>query len=397
MRNYLRKLLPKKNHFIGIDIGVYQIKVAEIKIIDGFPEVVDLRSLPTPKGVWTADFDEESLVQALKGLASPTLKEVITCIGGEKVVSRVVKLPRLSEKELESAVKFEIQKFVPTPVDQLIIRYIRLDQILNDPVKAPKIKIPIPLTGESREISGVQEGQDVLLLAVPLATVYQYHSIFSRAGMVVTAADLQAFALWRVFGRNVRGNIAVVDIGAKTSHFVLVKDGLIKFVRLLPVGCEVLTDFIMNTYDVDYPEAHRMLEEVDISLSLDGKLESMQDKEVLPGDLTLQMEEAAVSLEEDLYKPQHVRMVDVLRESLAEITKELRRSLNFYFSQENISAEKIILSGGMGKLKGFVRELQGSLDIPIEIGVPDIDFSEDKVYDPVYAVSIGLALRELIS
>ncbi len=391
MNSFFKNLLPKKNHFIGIDIGVHQIKVAEVKIIDGFPEVVDLKSMPAPKGVWNGQFDEENLVLALQEVANPILKEVITCIGGEKVVSRVVRLPRLSDKELEAAAKFEIQKFVPAPVDQLIIRHIRLADAVEDPDRAPKGAASWLLE------KGDQEGQDVLLLAVPLATVYQYHSIFSRAGMVVTATDLQAFALWRVFGRNVRGTVALVDFGAKTSHFVLVKDGLVKFVRLLPVGCEVLTDFIMSTYEVDYQEAMRILEEVDTALSLDHIQESKQEKEALPADLTVQVEEAAASLEKDFYRQQPDRTIELLRDIILEITKELRRSLNFYFTQENIPAEKIILSGGMGLLKGFVGEMQSSLDIPIEIGVPEIEFSEDKVYDPVYAIAIGLALRELIA
>jgi type IV pilus assembly protein PilM len=393
MKNLLKSLLPKKNHFIGIDIGVHQIKVAEVKTIDGFPEVVDLKSMPSPKGVWNGQFDEENLVQALQDMANPVLKEVITSIGGEKVVSRVVRLPRLSDKELESAAKFEIQKFVPTPVDQLIIRHVRLSDAVDNLDYAPKGAA----VSEAIDKKEDQEGQDVLLLAVPLTTVYQYHSIFSRAGMVVTAADLQAFALWRVFGKNMRGTVALVDFGAKTSHLVLVKDGLIKFVRLLPVGCEVLTDFIMRTYEVDYQEAMRILEEVDTALSLVHSQENKQEKEASPPDLTAQIEEAAASLDNDFYSQQTDRTIELLRDVIQEITKELRRSLDFYFTQENISAEKIILSGGMGHLKGFVGEMQSSLDIPIEIGVPEIEFAADKVYDPVYAIAIGLALRELIS
>ncbi len=395
MKNFLKSILPKKNHFIGIDIGVHQLKVAEVKIIDGFPEVVDLKSMPSPKGVWNGQFDEENLVLALQEVANPILKEVITCIGGEKVVSRVVRLPRLSDKELESAARFEIQKFVPTPVDQLIIRHIRLSDTVENSDRVPKG----PASGVSEAIDkkADQEGQDVLLLAVPLATVYQYHSIFSRAGMVVTAADLQAFALWRGFGGNVRGTVALVDFGAKTSHFVLVRDGSIKFVRLLPVGCEVLTDFIMSTYEVDYQEARRILEEVDTALGLDHSQESKQEMEASPADLTTQIEEAAASLENDFYSQRPDRTIELLRDIILEITKELRRSLNFYFTQENISAERIILSGGMGHLKGFVGEMQSSLDIPIEIGVPEIEFAADKGYDPVYAIAIGLALRELIA
>src|SRR5665647_228005 len=121
-KNYLRRFLPEKKTFTGVDIGTEEIKAAEIRIADGYPEVAALRRLLSPPGVWTDNFDEESLVQCLKEFCRPDGREVITCIGGEKAVSRVVKLPRLSDKELWSAVRFEVEKFVPTPVEQLVIR-----------------------------------------------------------------------------------------------------------------------------------------------------------------------------------------------------------------------------------------------------------------------------------
>ena len=54
--------------------------------------------------------------------------------------------------------------------------------------------------------------------------IYQYHSIFPGP-MVVTAIDLKAFALWRLFGRTEEECTAILDIGSKTSHLVLVKTG----------------------------------------------------------------------------------------------------------------------------------------------------------------------------
>lgn len=431
MKNIIQRFLPKKNHFIGIDIGVYEIKAAEVKIIDGVPEVVSLRRHPAPPGVWTDQFDEESLVQALKEVANPRLKEVITCIGGERVVSRIVRLPQMPGKEMEAAVKFEIQKFVPTPVDQLIIRHVPLEGIAGDQEKDPKIKIYIPRSGETREISGKQEeGQDVLLLAVPAATVYQYHSIFSRAGLVVTAVDLQAFALWRVFGRTVQGTVAIADIGAKTSHLVLVKDGVIKFVRLLPAGGNVLTNIIMDRYGVELSDALKMIEESAVEPAKDQEVKGgVQTIDPLKRGLLQQMDEvaavspeeqqniplglqfddifqrgllqqvdevAAVSLEGYYNRPRGLQLSNILREGLQEMTKELRRSLEFYSNQENVSAERLILCGGTSKVKGLTDYLQDALDIPVEVGIPEVDFSGDEVFDPAFVVAIGLALREAI-
>lgn len=399
MKKLLEKFLPKKNHFMGIDIGTYEIKVAEVKIIDGVPEVVSLRRHPAPPGVWTEQFDEESLVQALKEVANPQLKEVITCVGGEKVISRIIRFPQMPGNELEAAVKFEIQKFVPTPVDQLIIRHVPLEGTAGDQEKDPKIKIHIPRTGETGEISGKQEeGQDVLILAVPAATVFQYYSLFSRAGLVVTAVDLKAFALWRVFGRTVQCAVAIADIGAKTSHLVLVKDGVIKFVRLLPAGCNILTNIFMDRCGVEFSDALKMIEESAIETEKDrvgkGGVQTIDSlKRALPQQVD---EEVAVSLESNYDRPRGLQLNNIMREGLQEMTKELRRSLEFYSNQENISAGKLILCGGTSKVKGLPDYLRDALGIPVEAGIPEVYFSEDNVFDPAFAVAVGLALREAV-
>jgi len=54
---------------MGIDIGAHQIKAAEIRVIDGFPEVISLSRYPSPSDVWNEEFDEEELVQALREVA----------------------------------------------------------------------------------------------------------------------------------------------------------------------------------------------------------------------------------------------------------------------------------------------------------------------------------------
>lgn len=333
-----RRLLPRRNHFIGVDIGAREIKVAEVKVTDGRPEVVALRCRPSPPGVWNEQFDEEALVLALKELANPRLRQVITCIGGEKVVSRVVRLPVMSDREVEAAARFEVEKFVPVPVDQLIIRHVRL--------------------GGSENGAGTM--QNILLLAVPAATVYRYHSIFSRAGLTVTAIDLQAFALWRLFSREAPGTAAIADIGARTSHLVVVRDGAIRFVRLLPVGGDTVTGFLMEAYGIEFAAAEEM---------------KVGGTDAAPG----------AALAGDLW---HGGMVEVGR--------EIKRSLEFCAAEEKVAVQKIILSGGTSKLRGLPEHLQEALGVPVEVGRPQVSLADGVHYDPAYAVAIGLALREVV-
>ncbi|OPZ73715.1 MAG: Competence protein A [Firmicutes bacterium ADurb.Bin456] len=78
---------------------------------------------------------------------------------------------------------------------------------------------------------------------------------------------------------------------------------------------------------------------------------------------------------------------------LPDITRELQRSLD-YCVQENIPAEKLVLCGGTSKLRGLANYLEDTFGLPVETGVPSLEFSGPLTYDPAFAVALGLALRE---
>jgi type IV pilus assembly protein PilM len=343
MKGFFQRYLPKKSHFIGVDVGTYSVKVAVVQIIDDVPEVISLKSVPAPEGVWTDHLDEESLVGILQELQNPELKEVITCIGGEKTVIRIVRLPQMSDKELETAIRFEVEKFVPVPIDQLIIRHVRL--------------------GDT--VAGDELFENVLLLVVPAATIYQYYGIFARAGLTVTAIDFQAFALWRLFGREIEGTVAILDIGAGTSQLVIVKDGVILFVRRLPVGGNILTQLLMDALGVDFAEAQQM------------------------------QEMARVTPKHNQNSPGGIQLEFVLRDGLMEIYRELQRSLEFFATRGEIRVERLLLSGGISRLKWITTYLSDALEMPVQIGFPDIDMSAGVTFDPAFSVAVGLALREI--
>lgn len=367
MKDFFQKYLPRKTHFIGVDVGTDSIKVAEVHFVGGVPEVTSLRSTPAPEGVWTDQPDEERLVASLQELQNTQLNEVITCIGGEKMISRIMRLPQMSDKELDAAIRFEVEKFVPTPLDQLIVRYVRLGEV-----------------ADGRELI-----MNVLLLAVPAATVYQYYGIFSRAGLTVTAVDAQVFALWRLFGREVEGTVAIADIGRSTSYLAIVRNGVIRFARLLPVGGNILTKSVMDAFGIEFAEAEQMKEEAGVMPVNSGGTPS-------EGWERFAALETAVAVTNDR-NPGSMQLEYVLRDGLAEITRELQRSLEFFVTQENVRVEKLLLSGGTSKLKGLTAYLSSALQIPVEIGFPDIDMSDGVAFDPSFSIAVGLALREVFA
>ena len=213
----------QKSHLLAIDIGTHSIKLMELKLTRGRPTLSALGSIATP-ALRDGRLDEEELVKSLTHLVDTTAvstTEVLTAITGAKVITRQIRLPAMSDEELAKAVLTEAQEHIPVPITDLAIRYVKL----------------------GREQMDQAEYLNIMLIAVPTALVEQYYHIFLMAGLKVTAMDLQAFGLWRIFGQEQISNpLAVLDIGYGHSQLVVIKDGEIKYHRGMSEGGRTLKD-----------------------------------------------------------------------------------------------------------------------------------------------------------
>lgn len=110
---------------------------------------------------------------------------------------------------------------------------------------------------------------------------------------------------------------------------------------------------------------------------------------------------AAMSEEEYL----KTQISDAIMPVLHELVTELRRSLDFYRNRANgLGAQQVIITGGTAKLPGLADFLTSNLDLPVTIGNPlqylaagpkaDAGYLQDV--GPVFPVSVGLAVRELL-
>jgi type IV pilus assembly protein PilM len=111
---------------------------------------------------------------------------------------------------------------------------------------------------------------------------------------------------------------------------------------------------------------------------------------------------AAMTEEEYL----RTQMADAIMPVLHELVTELRRSLDFYRNRANgLGAQQVIITGGTSKLPGLSSFLTANLEVPVVIGNPLQYLSTGPKADPgylqdvgpVFPVSVGLAVRELLA
>jgi type IV pilus assembly protein PilM len=239
----------KPKRFIGVDIGTASIKAAEIEVSGNRPEILSLKECAVDPAA------DNELSAALEELVPRGTAGVFTSLGGKDVVCRIVQFPPLDKKELDAAVRYEMERFVPSS-EKVITRHVFLNT----------------------EQSGKR--QELLLLAAREDTVCRYYRLFSGAGLSLTAIDYTAFALWRLFGKKSKGSRMILDLGAEFTTIIFVNKGVIRLIRILPAGEELFdTNCVL---DLEKSAAHkRVADEIQRSLSYYSQQEKASVEKVL--------------------------------------------------------------------------------------------------------------------
>ena len=341
---------------VGLDISTGSIKVAEISIGKQEPVLNNIAIIMLPEGVVReGEIDDPATVSSyLKELWKQNKigrKKVIVGVSNQKVIVRPMDLPYMPEDELESAVKYQVQEFIPIPIDDAIVDYEVVDEYM---------------TGEEERM------QTVLLAAAHREMIQSFMDAVSGAGLIPVAVELKAFALARSLVKKEYqfleeegespGSVCLINIGAGICNICVVKEGTPRFVRMLMRGGDFFTKLLCDHLELSPVEA----EEIKRGRSSDAEANTLLQREI----------QAFVG--------------------------EIRRSLEYYISQtQERDLNKVILSGSGSKMINLPLELNRGLRLPIEIGHPlqnvqlgKLPYSPEELaeLEASIAVCVGLGL-----
>jgi type IV pilus assembly protein PilM len=343
---------------IGVDIGSTGVRAAELSMRSVPPQLVRVAQVPMPEGaVSNGEIRDSDLVaDALKELWDKgkfRSREVILGVANQRVVVREVALPWLTDKELRESLPFQIQEFVPIPVEEAVLDFHVLEEF-------------------------EREGRRMIRILVVAAQKLMIQQIVRSAEMAKlrpVGLDLVPFAIVRSVGsiegsglaESGHGDEAIVDIGADITSICVHAWGVPRFVRILPSGGREVTQAVAMAIDVEENEAEL--------IKRNGRGEVAPDKYE-------QATKAAVS-------------------RAASFADEIRSSLDFYQSQmPGAKIARVLLTGGGSKLHGLQRMLVDRLPAEVAEGhpfhrvSPALDLSDEAraEAEPLLAVAVGLAL-----
>jgi len=235
-----QKLFYKDKPLFGLDIGSNSIKVMQLTkegkniSVNGYG-VIRFDTIPAEEGAIT---NYEPLAQAMVELFDKhingkiTTRRVAATIPSSNAYSRVVSLPaNLNRKELEEAVRFEAEQYIPIPIDDLYI-----DFSLG------------ALTGQNR---------DVLVVAVPKKIIDSYMRFFELVGLEVCALETTISAASRLFATTDQAADTpsiLIDLGS-ISVDLSIYDKILVVNGTVPGGGDDFTERIKERLNVTKLEA----------------------------------------------------------------------------------------------------------------------------------------------
>lgn len=355
-------LTLKKPSFLGIDFGMSHIKVVELVIkndrpyLSNYGEVlVDFSSLrDNVAQSQTPEEKTQALLLALLHKMEPKADGAYVAMPGFSGLITLIELPKMDKDELEKAVRFEAQRYIPSPLNEVVLSW---DVIMRQPAKEGI------LLGEQKTDSVKKpENDEVLVVAALYKEVEKYEKYIAGTGLKMEMLELETFSLVRSLASETNNTFLIIDIGSRSTNLVLVEDGFIKVNRNVTAGGHEVTTTLSEALNISWERADT----------------------IKSGD------------KDFLNDPQSTIMFP----SLELIVSEARRMIAAYKEKQTDSrVDHVVLSGGAVKMKGMDAYLAKALGLPVNIGDPWKKVSYDgRLKNAIsslgtsYSVAVGLAL-----
>lgn len=337
---------------VGLDIGTGGVQVAEVSTVRGEPTLTNFGGVALPRGAVREGevIDVAAVAEAVKQLmkdAGIRHKKVHIGVANQRVVVRQIDLPYMEESELQASLRFQVQEYIPIPVEDAELDFHPLEEFTGE--------------GEARMLR-------VLLVAAHRDMVTSHVTAASEGGLRPQSVDLNSFAILRALGRTgaVGGSELIVDVGAGVTNIIVHEDGVPRFVRILVLGGEDITETVASGMQIPHEEA-----------------EELKQRTGLDRTST----ETAARL---------------IADRADDFVDEVRGSLDYYQAQTGSTRiTRVVFSGGGSKLTGLRERLSDVLRLPVEMGQPLQHLPvKGTVYgpeqlaevEPILTTAIGLAL-----
>ncbi len=339
----------------AIDIGNNSLKALHLRSVGETVEVIGFDNIQHGKilngsGVKPAERDELIALSLRQFVKQNDLSkaEVVVSVPSHNSFARFVKLPPVEQKRIPEIVKFEAAQQIPFDIND-----VQWDWQLMTAPDSPESRVGI-FAIKNEVISSLLEHfsrENVTVGYVQMAPMALYnYALYDRGDLVKSEGQA----------------VVVIDIGAENTDLVVCTRSAV-WQRCIPMGGNAFTKAIADTFKLNFEKAEKLKRTAPMS--------------------------------------KYARQVfQAMRPVFTDLASEIQRSLGFYNSSNpNTKLSRIIALGGGTKMRGLLKYLQQTLQMPVErpdsfkmlgigSGVSTAKFHEN-VSD--FGIVYGLALQGL--
>lgn len=253
-------------------------------------------------------------------------------------------LPPMSKEEIPQAVQFEARRHVPLPLSEVTLDWSITKGIVSSPKK---------------------EELEILLVAVPNATIDQYKKIFELCKLELISLEAEVFGLQRSLIRDNEETIALIDIGAQSTTCTIVDKKILKYSHSFDVAGNDLTERLSKSLSLDYKAAE----------DLKKKRGILRDEQKT----------------RDILTP----LFDLMLVDIGKVTES-------FYQEEGKEIKTYIIAGGSAFLPGLKEYFSEHLKKAVKIANPFAKMLYPSILEgvlkeigPEFPVAVGMALKGL--
>lgn len=344
--------------YLGVDIGSASIKIVELDDYNGTPRLVTygfIDDVPDIKNIDKKETQEKiaKIINKICDKSKTQSKRAITALPNYSVFNSIIKIQSgLKKDELALEIKSQARKVFPLELEEMYLDW----------------KF---LPGEEQKFKAKKEFAKILITGASKSLVKNYIDLVKMAGLSLVSLETESFALARSLVGKDSANIMIVDLGNATTEISIISKGTPVFNRSIEIGGINFTNILSNTLGMDFQTAERLKKDTGITKEeVNGKMEFAQVNKKLFGPI------------------------------INEINYSFR---TFQEENQGEQVEKIILCGGGANIKNIVEYFESTFNKRVFIGDPwsQIIYPAEmrpilRELAPRYAVSLGLAMREIV-
>jgi type IV pilus assembly protein PilM len=311
-------MAPATDAVWAIDLGNNSLKALHLTASGGVAQVIGFDNIQhgkilTGSGIKPAE-REELIALSLRQFVQRNdigEDEIIISVPSQNSFARFVDLPPVEQKRIPEIVRFEAVQQIPFDIDDVQWDWQMMSETDSAEKKVGIFAIKNEVVDSALEHFGHEDLQVSYVQMTPMA-LYNY-LLYDRPDLV--SSDNKA--------------IVIINIGAENTDLVVCTESMV-WQRCILIGGNAFTRAIADAFRLNFEKAEKLKRTAPVS--------------------------------------KYARQIfQAMRPVFTDLASELQRSLGFYTSAHpNTKFARVIALGGGTKLRGLLKYLQQTLQVPVQ-------------------------------